>query len=156
QPNGSTSSMSSACDRIIRRQQYRCRPSSSRTFLGSSPWRVRSTKVGNALPTTLPQVKHRTGMIMPSPVRLLAFLSSAPAERFLRQLPTRVRDDQRPVVLAEERLQFVVVQVLDEPAGDRRAHCVRLAHDPAALDVHINVDRVNLLAGELEGLEDLQ
>src|SRR2546426_1723686 len=155
-PNGSTSSMSSAWDRIIRRQQYRFRPSSSRTFLGSSPWRVRSTKLGKALPTTLPQVKHRTGMIMPSPIRLLSFLPRAPAERFLRQLPSRVGDDQRPVVFAEERFEFVVVQVLDEPAGDRRAHRVRLAHDPAALDVHIDVDRVDFLAGELEGLEDLQ
>src|SRR5437016_1787979 len=148
--------MSSAWDRIIRRQQYRFRPSSSRTFLGSSPWRVRSTKLGKALPTTLPQVKHRTGMIMPSPIRLLSFLPRAPAERFLRQLPSRVGDDQRPVVFAEERFEFVVVQVLDEPAGDRRAHRVRLAHDPAALDVHIDVDRVDFLAGELEGLEDLQ
>src|SRR2546426_1038709 len=133
-PNGRTSSMSSAWERIIRRQQYRFRPSSSRTFLGSSPWRVRSTNVGNALPTTLPQVKHRTGMIMPSPIRFLSFLPRASAERFLRQLPTRVRDDQCPIVLAEERLQLVVVQVLDEPAGDRRAHRVRLAHDAAALD----------------------
>src|SRR5438876_3359482 len=155
-PNGSTSSMSSAWDRIIRRQQYRFRPSSSRTFLGSSPWRVRSTKLGKALPTTLPQVKHRTGMIMPSPIRLLSFLPRAPAERFLRQLPSRVGDDQRPVVFAEERFEFVVVQVLDEPAGDRRAHRVRLAHDASTLDLHIDIDRVNFPPGELQRLEDLQ
>src|SRR2546427_12122834 len=109
--------MSSAWERIIRRQQYRFRPSSSRTFLGSSPWRVRSTKLGKALPTTLPQVKHRTGMIMPSPIRLLSFLPRAPAERFLRQLPSRGGDDQRPIVLAEEHLQLVVGHVLDQPAG---------------------------------------
>src|SRR5207245_11750602 len=47
-PNGRTSSMSSAWERVIRRQQYRLRPSSSMTFLGSSPGFVRSTKLATS------------------------------------------------------------------------------------------------------------
>ncbi len=93
QPNGKTSSMSSAWERIIRRQQYRFRPSSSRTLRGSSPPRVRSMNAGKALPTTLPHVKHRTGMIMGSPVRLLPFLARATPERLLREFAARVGDD---------------------------------------------------------------
>src|SRR5256712_11531539 len=78
--------MSSAWERTIRRQQYRFRPSSSRTLRGSSPPRVRSMNAGKALPTTLPHVKHRTGMIMGSPVRLLPLLARAAPERLLGEL----------------------------------------------------------------------
>src|SRR2546425_3352193 len=93
QPNGKTSSMSSAWERIIRRQQYRFSPSSSRTLRGSSPPRVRSMNAGKALPTTLPHVKHRTGMIMGSPVRLLPLLARAAPERLLRELAAGVGDN---------------------------------------------------------------
>src|SRR5947209_14383655 len=155
-PNGKTSSMSSAWERIMRRQQYRLRPSSSSTFRGSSPPRVRSMNAGNELPTTLPQVKQRTGMIIHSPVRLLPFLSRPAAERLLRKLAARVRDDQRPVVLPEERLEIVVVQILDEASGDRRADRVRLPHDAAALHVHVDVDRVDFLPRELQRFQDFQ
>src|SRR5690348_6543008 len=124
--------MSSAWERIIRRQQYRFRPSSSRTLRGASPPRVRSMNAGKALPTTLPHVKHRTGMIMGSPVRLLSLLPRAPPERLLRQLPARIGDDQRSIVFPEEGLQIVVVQILHESAGDRGADRVGLSHDAAA------------------------
>src|SRR2546428_7281909 len=101
--------MSSAWERIIRRQQYRFSPSSSRTFRGASPPRVRSMKAGNELPTTLPHVKHRTGMIMGSPVRLLPLLPRPATQRFLRQLVPVVRDDLRSIVFTEACLQIVVV-----------------------------------------------
>src|SRR2546428_6604255 len=82
--------MSSAWERIIRRQQYRFRPSSSRTLRGSSPPRVLSMNAGKALPTTLPHVKRRMGMIMGSPVRLLPLLARAAPERLLRELAAAV------------------------------------------------------------------
>src|SRR3989449_9046521 len=148
--------MSSAWERIIRRQQYRFRPSSSRTFLGSSPPRVRSMNAGNELPTTLPHVKHRTGMIMGSPVRLLPLLPRPATQRFLRQLAPGVRDDQRAIVFAEDGLEIVVIQVLNEAAGDRRADRVRLPHHAATLHVHVDIDRVDLLPRELQRLQDLQ
>src|SRR6266571_4735407 len=148
--------MSSAWERIIRRQQYRFSPSSSRTFRGSSPPRVRSMNAGNELPTTLPHVKHRTGMIIASPVRLLPLLPRPATQRFLRQLAPGVRDDQGAIVFAEDGLEIVVIQILDEAAGDRRADRVRLSHHAAALDVHIDVDRVDLLPRELQRLQDLQ
>src|SRR5881398_2811815 len=147
QPKGRTSSINSAWDRIIRRQQYRFRPRASSTCRGSSPWRVRSTKAGNALPTTLPHVKHRTGMIMGSPVRLLPLLARAAPERLLGELAAGVGDDQRSIVFPEEGLEIVVIQILDEAAGDRGADRVRLAHDAAALHVHVDVDRVDFLPG---------
>src|SRR3989454_10605090 len=87
--------MSSAWERIIRRQQYRFRPSSSRTLRGSSPPRVLSTNAGKALPTTLPHVKHRTGMIMGSPVRLLPLLARAAPERLLGELAAGVGGGER-------------------------------------------------------------
>src|SRR5438309_1315727 len=156
QPNGKTSSMSSAWERTIRRQQYRFKPSSSRTLRGASPPRVRSMNAGKALPTTLPHVKHRTGMIMGSPVRLLPLLARAASERLLGELAAGVGDDQRSIVFPEEGLEIVVVQILDEAAGDRGADRVRLAHDAAALHVHVDVDRVDFLPGELQRLRDLQ
>src|SRR5207247_5442615 len=127
-----------------------------RTFTGSSPPWVRSPNGWKALPTTLPHVKHRTGMIIGSPVRLLPLLARATAQRVLRQLSAGVRHDQRAVVLPEKRLEVLVVQVLDEAAGDRRPDRIRLAHHAATMDVHVDVDRVDLPAGELERLEDLQ
>src|SRR2546427_10644906 len=98
--------MSSAWERIIRRQQYRFRPSSSRTLRGSSPARVRSMNAGNALPTTLPHVKHRTGMIMGSPVRLLPLLARAAPERLLGELAAGVGGDQPSLVFPGEGLQI--------------------------------------------------
>src|SRR3989449_674146 len=148
--------MSSAWERIIRRQQYRFSPSSSRTLRGSSPPRVRSMNAGNELPTTLPHVKHLTGMIMGSPVRFLALLPGPTTQGLLRQLAPGVRDDQRAIVFAEDGLEIVVIQVLNEAAGDRRADCVRLPHHAAALYVHVDVDRVDFLPRELQRLEDLQ
>src|SRR6266571_6377522 len=148
--------MSSAWERIILRQQYRFRPSSSKTLRGSSPPRVLSMNAGKALPTTLPHVKHRTGMIMGSPVRLLPLLARAAPERLLRELAAGVGDDQRPIVFPEEGLEIVIVQILDEAAGDRSANCVGLAHDAATLHVHIDVDRVDFLPRELQRLQDLQ
>src|SRR2546426_2107552 len=103
--------MSSAWERIIRRQQYRFRPSSSRTLRGSSPPRVLSMNAGKALPTTLPHVKHRTGMIMGSPVRLLPLLARAAPERLLRELAAGVGGDQSSVVFPERGLENVVVPV---------------------------------------------
>src|SRR6266702_1574594 len=154
-PNGRTSSISSAWDRIMRRQQYRFSPSVSRTLPGSSPPWVRSTKGWKALPTTLPHVKHRTGMIIDSPVGLLPLLARATAQRVLRQLSAGVRHDQSAVVLPEQRLEVLVVQVLHEAAGDRRPDGIGLAHHAAAVHVHVDVDRVDLPARELERLEDL-
>src|SRR5205814_10680152 len=117
QPKGRTSSINSAWDRIIRRQQYRFRPRASSTCLGSSPWRVRSTKAGNALPTTLPHVKHRTGMIMDSPVRLLPLLARAAAQRLLRELAAGVGGDYCVVVLSGLGLKGMVVLVVDNATG---------------------------------------
>src|SRR2546427_10567216 len=97
--------MSSAWERIIRRQQYRFRPSSSRTLRGSSPARVRSMNAGNALPTTLPHVKHRTGMIMGSPVRLLPLLARAAPERLLGELAAGVGGRPRAVRVPEGGLR---------------------------------------------------
>src|SRR3989441_10700311 len=137
--------MSSAWERIIRRQQYRFRPSSSRTLRGSSPARVRSMNAGNALPTTLPHVKHRTGMIMGSPVRLLPLLARAAPERLLGELAAGGGGDQRSVGFPEEGLEIVVVQILDQAAGGRGGGRVRLAPDGPALHVPLDVDRVDLL-----------
>src|SRR5207249_12078973 len=95
-------------------------------------------------------------MIMRSPVRLLALLACPAPEGLLWQLPAGVRDDQRPVVLPEHGLELFVVQVLDEPAGDRGPDGVRLAHHPAALDVDVDVDRVDLPSREFQRLEDLE
>src|SRR2546422_3396138 len=148
--------MSSAWERIIRRQQYRFRPSSSRTFRGSSPPRVRSMNAGNELPTTLPHVKHRTGIIMGSPVRLLPLLPRPATQRFLRQLAPGVRDDQRAIVFAEDGLEIVVIQVLNKATSDRRADRVGLPHHAAALHIHVDIDRVDLLPRELQRLQDLQ
>src|SRR5213594_2866372 len=124
--------MSSAWERIIRRQQYRFRPRSSRTLRGSSPPRVLSMNAGKALPTTLPHVKHRTGMIMGSPVRLLPLLPRPTTQRLLRQLAPGIRDDQRAIVFAEDGLEVVVIQVLNEATSDRRADRLRLPHHAAA------------------------
>src|SRR6266704_3633447 len=140
----------------MRRQQYRFRPSASSTLLGSSPARLRSTNAGKALPTTLPHVKHRTGMIIRSPVRLLPLLAGAAAERVLRQLAPGVWNNQRTIVFAEQRLELLIVEILHEAAGDRRPDRVGLAHHAAALDVDVDVDRVDLAPREFERLEDLQ
>src|SRR2546428_6802946 len=148
--------MSSAWERIIRRQQYRFSPSSSRTFRGSAPPRVRSMNGGNELPTTLPHVKHGTGMVIGSPVRLLPLLPRPTTQRLLRQLAPGIRDDQRAIVFAEDGLQIGVIQILTEAAGDRRADRVRLPHHAAALNVHVDVDRVDFLPRELQRLQDLQ
>src|SRR3990170_8934246 len=150
-----TSSISSAFERIMRRQQYRTRPRLSRTFAESSPFRVRSRYTGHALATTLPHVKQRIGMIIGSPVRLLPLLPRPAAEGVLRELPPGVRDDQRAVVVPEQGLELLVVQVLHEAARDCGAGSVRLSHDPAAVHVHVDVDAFRLLAGELERFEDL-
>src|SRR3989454_1163692 len=99
---------------------------------------------GNELPTTLPHVKHRTGMIMGSPVRLLPLLPRPATQRFLRQLAPGVRDDQRAIVFAEDGLEIVVIQVLDEATGDRGADRVRLPHHAAALYVLVDVERLVL------------
>src|SRR5437773_11520588 len=151
-----SSSMSSAFDRSIRRQQYRFTPSSSRTVRGLSPARVRVTNGSQREPTTLPHVKHLTGMIIGSPVRLLPLLPGPAAEGVLRELPPGVGDDQGAVVVPVQGLEVRVVQVRDEPPGDRRPGRVRLAHDPAPEDPHRDVDALRLLPRELEGLEDLQ
>src|SRR2546423_3590124 len=156
QPNGRTSSINSPWDRIIRRQQYRFKPRASRTCRASSPWRVRSTRAGNALPTTLPHVKHRTGMIMDSPVRLLPLLACATAQRLLREFPAGIRNDQRAVVFSKQRFEIVVVEELNETAGNRRADRVRLAHDAASLHVHVDVDRIDLPSREFQRFQDLQ
>src|SRR2546428_11921260 len=111
--------MSSAWERIIRRQQYRFRPSSSRTLRGSSPARVRSMNAGKALPTTLPHVKHRTGMIMGSPVRLLPLLARAAPERFLGELAAGGRGDRPSIGFPEEGLGGVGGRIFDRAAGDR-------------------------------------
>src|SRR2546427_7092785 len=113
--------MSSAWERIIRRQQYRFRPSSSRTLRGSSPARVRSMNAGNALPTTLPHVKHRTGMIMGSPVRLLPLLARAAPERLLGELAAGGGGGPSLVVFPGEGPGIVVVHVLGEAACERGA-----------------------------------
>src|SRR2546423_3538812 len=120
QPNGRTSSINSAWDRIIRRQQYRFNPRASRTCLASSPWRVRSTNAGNALPTTLPHVKHRTGMIMDSPVRLLPLLARATAQRLLRELAAGNRGDHGEGVFSDKRFGVPVGGGPPEAAGHRR------------------------------------
>src|SRR6266566_6798636 len=91
-----------------------------------------------------------------SPVRLLPLLARAASERFLRELAACVGDDQRPIVFPEEGLEIVVAQILDEAARDRGADRVGLAHDAAALHVHVDVDRVDFLPGELQRLQDLQ
>src|SRR5437867_6040803 len=148
--------MSSAWERIIRRQQYRFSPNSSSTFRGSSPPRVRSMNAGNELPTTLPHVKHRTGMIMGSPVRLLPLLPRPTTQRLLRQLAPGIRDDQRPIVFAEDGLEVVVIQVLNEATSDRCADRVRLPHHAATLHVHVDIDRFDFLPRELQRLQDLQ
>src|SRR5882762_5140146 len=107
--------MSSAFDRSIRRQQYRFTPSSSRTVRGLSPARVRVTNGSQREPTTLPHVKHLTGMIIRSPVRLLPLLPGPAAEGVLRQLSPGVRDDQGAVVIPVQGLEVRVFQVRDEP-----------------------------------------
>src|SRR2546428_7617821 len=131
--------MSSAWERIIRRQQYRFRPSSSRTLRGSSPARVRSMNAGNALPTTLPHVKHRTGMIMGSPVRLLPLLARAAPERLLGELAAGVGGGQRLVVFPGEGVAIVFGSVFDEAAGGRRAGRRPPAPHAAALHAHVHV-----------------
>src|SRR5207249_4535678 len=85
-----------------------------------------------------------------------ALLACPAPEGLLWQLPAGVRDDQRPVVLPEHGLELFVVQVLDEPAGDRGPDGVRLAHHPASLDVDVDVDRVDLPSCEFQRLEDLE
>src|SRR5437016_7494686 len=95
-------------------------------------------------------------MIMDSPVRLLPLLARAAAERLLRELAAGVLDDQRAVVLSEQRLEVVIVKELDKPAGDRRTHGVRLAHDAASLYVHVDVDRIDLPSREFQRFQDLQ
>src|SRR3989442_3223546 len=132
--------MSSAWERIIRRQQYRFRPSSSRTLRGSSPARVRSMNAGNALPTTLPHVKHRTGMIMGSPVRLLPLLARAAPERLLGELAAGVGGDQHSILFPEEGVEIVVVQIFDEGAGALGADRLRPGPYAAPLYVSVHVD----------------
>src|SRR2546428_12280935 len=131
--------MSSAWERIIRRQQYRFRPSSSRTLRGSSPPRVLSMNAGKALPTTLPHVKHRTGMIMGSPVRLLPLLARAAPERFLGELAAGVGGDQRSIVFSGEGLEIVVVHIFVEGARGRGAGRRPPAPDAAPLPRHVHV-----------------
>src|SRR3990172_1478240 len=97
-----TSSIRSAFARTMRRQQYRTSPRSSRTFAGSSPAPVRLTNGSHADATTVPHVKHRTGMIIGSPVRFLPLLPRPAAEGFFRELEPRVRSDERPVVFFVE------------------------------------------------------
>src|SRR3989442_9419636 len=109
--------MSSAWERIIRRQQYRFRPSSSRTLRGSSPPRVLSMNAGKALPTTLPHVKHRTGMIMGSPVRLLPLLARAAPERLLGELAAGGGGEQLLVLFPREGVGIGVFPIFGEAAG---------------------------------------
>src|SRR5256886_9356973 len=95
-------------------------------------------------------------VIMGSPVRLLPLLPRPTTQRLLRQLAPGIRDDQRAIVFAEDGLEVVVIQVLNEATSDRRADRVRLPHHAATLHVHVDIDRVDFLPRELQRLEDLQ
>src|SRR5256885_3930067 len=125
--------MSSAWERIIRRQQYRFRPSSSRTLRGSSPPRVLSMNAGKALPTTLPHVKHRTGMIMGSPVRLLPLLARAAPERFLGELAAGGGGGEPSIVFSGGGAREVFLSAFGGAAGGRGAGPARPAPPAAAL-----------------------
>src|SRR5512137_2519518 len=103
----------------MRRQQYRSRWSESSTSFGGSPSSTRFTKSSNALPMTFPHVKHLTGIIMlASPVRFLVLLSSASALGVLRELPPRVRYQERSVILRVHRGEVVISQELHQPLGN--------------------------------------
>src|SRR3990172_5941900 len=95
-------------------------------------------------------------MIMGSPVGLLPLLPCAAPERLLRELAAGVRDDQGAVVLAEERLELRVPEVVEEAAGDGGPCCIGLPHHPAAGERDLHVEAVDLLPCEAEGLEDLE
>src|SRR3972149_1988004 len=103
-------------------------PWSSTASIAGSPARVLSRDDVYALATTFPHVKHRTGVILAPPVRLLPLLPRSAAQGVLRELSPRVRHDEGAVVLPEHRLELLVVEVLHEPARDRRAGRVRLGH----------------------------
>src|SRR5712691_285002 len=83
-PKGTTSSISSAFVRSMRRQQYRFKPRSSRIARGLSPARARVTNGSHKDPTTFPHVKHLTGMIIGSPVRFLPLLPCPAPKGVLR------------------------------------------------------------------------
>src|SRR5688572_27949793 len=105
---------------------------------------------------TRPQVKQRTGMIIGSPVRLLALLACTTAELLLGQLEARVVDEERAVGVEELFLEFVVAGKVDDATSDGGADRVGLAHDAAALDVDLDVEFGEFLVGDGDGLEDLE
>jgi|MudIll2142460700_1097286.scaffolds.fasta_scaffold28857_3 hypothetical protein len=78
--------MISTFDRSIRLQQYRLMPRLSRTSLAFSPVRILRANSSHRSPTSLPHVKHLTGMIncfVRLPVALLFFGSCACSADFL-------------------------------------------------------------------------
>src|SRR5580658_799326 len=111
----------------MRRQQYRESPRLVSTSPAFSPRAVRSRYSSQLWPTTVPQVKQRTGtiivMVPPTPlaVGLLTALGRSAAARALRQLPAGIVDDEGAVVVAEHLAQTVVLEPEQQAAGDRGA-----------------------------------
>src|SRR5687768_7792054 len=99
-----------------------------------------------------PHVKQRTGMIMRSPVRLLALLTGTTAQLLLGDLEAGVVDEERAVEEDVLFLQFVVASELEDAAADGRAGRVGLTHDAAALDVDVDVELGGALVGDHDGL----
>jgi hypothetical protein len=58
--------MISTFESSIRLQQYRLIPKLSKTSLAFSPVRIRRANSSHRSPTSLPQVKHLTGIINPA------------------------------------------------------------------------------------------
>src|SRR5512136_2631049 len=128
----------------MRLQQYRFTPKLSKTSLAFSPVRMRRANSSHLSPTSLPQVKHLTGIIMLSsslPVTLLLFSSCAWTAKLLAFLGSCVACNHGSVVLREHRSQVTALSPLQQRVSNCHACRFSLPHVAAAdgFDIHIQL-----------------
>jgi hypothetical protein len=101
---------------------------------------------------------HQSGLA--SPVGLLALLPSTFALRMLWFLDPGVIHQHGPVVVKVYVLDLVILVVFfvefHDPTGDSSTDGLGLSHDTPATDDDIDVELVDTVASEFEGLENLQ
>src|SRR5215467_8965787 len=117
-------------------------PSSSSTFWGLSPARTRWLKVSHLSAICLPQVKHRTGMIILTllPVRFLFTSSSAGTPEFLRFCQSLVACDHDTVERHETLAQFTTLRPSGQATRDCDTGRFCLSHYSSSLRGYSDVD----------------
>src|SRR3989344_992515 len=135
------------------RQQYLSRPSASITFFGSSPFLMRSVYSSQRWAIGFPQLQHRIGIIMVSPVRLLHFRPRLRVPVWLcRLFSAHIRNEQLTIIGKELLPQLLVFRMLDKRFRDDETRGVRLGRDPAAKHIDTNINCLGKIASQQQWL----